>query len=265
MVEPAATVRRSRSDAFLTKMARVVMSLSVSGVIVSTRSVSLHFCCFDTRNELASLTQSVDRGCRSLLTKGLKGSEHRSTAATTQLIRPGSTPVAVARKKPRLVAPRTSSSTPAPTSTTLSAPCLTADSATTNGIMTSMLASAQPSLNDAIAESQQPLSATLQACGLDFKQMLLNNFRDEMADHFPFLAHGPLREYSATTSLDASTCEEKAPFTMAAVFMSALHRHCVLQKRVSQELLASLVSAMLLQGKKSLDLLFCILVVSACE
>ena len=196
----------------------------------------------------------------------------------------GSTPAAVARKKPRLdkASARSSTTTPAPTpsfvqhQTTGSVPIHTAPTpsiirsrttstapigATPTSLLTTTLRSG-PTAQDA----PQPVSATLDALGDDFKRKLLEHFQTEQADHFPFLCQGLLfRGLDDSTAADVALCEQKAPFSFAAVCMSALHRHCTLQKRASQELLASIANVMLLQGRKSLDLLYCLLIVEGCK
>jgi hypothetical protein len=135
----------------------------------------------------------------------------------------------------------------------------------TSGAATRILVPMPPTLANSSQDPSQPVSSTLDALDDDFKAQLLAHFRDEMAGHFPFLAQGPfLTEGDGHTAAHVAECIEKAPFAFAAVCMCALHRHPTLQKRASQEMLASIATAMLLQGRKSLDLLYALIITEAC-
>lgn len=157
------------------------------------------------------------------------------------------TPAPIARKRQRTTVTTNSPPTPAPT------PSLTT------------YQRQNPSIPP--IDNKQPVSITLQAFDKSFRQQLLDCFLRDMADYFPFLAHGPLVRSpdSSDPKTDVAECEEKIPFTLAAALMAALHRHCVVQRRVAQELLASLANAIILQGRKSMDLLYCMIVIEACE
>lgn len=160
----------------------------------------------------------------------------------------GTTPAPVARKRRRTVITVANPPTPAPT------PALTTYQHQSPSITLS-------------GDGQQAVSTTLQSFEKSFRQELLDSFRNDMARYFPFLTHGPLTRMGAPDSqfTDVTKCEEKVPFTIAAASMAALHRHCVVQRRVAQELLVSLSTAMILQGRKSLDLLYCITILEACQ
>jgi hypothetical protein len=184
-----------------------------------------------------------------------------------QLTIAGSTPASIARKKLRVGSSPSKSSTPVSPQTTSLTPTQNAEPAAPNAITARFLVPPPSLVIPATADAQQaPVSATLHALGVEMKQSLLNQFRDEMACHFPFLATCPLfRNQAGTEDPDLTSIEQKAPFSTAAICMAALHRHCSLQKRTSQELLASLASVMIMQGRKSMDLLYCLLVLEACE
>lgn len=79
------------------------------------------------------------------------------------------------------------------------------------------------------------------------KSGFFNDFLNDLNQYYPMLVLD--NEYRT-----ARACEEQLPFTFAACLVAALHRHPTQQKKAAREMLNYIGIAMLMDGKKSLDL-----------